>query len=396
MYILKSSHKIYIYAFAVRIITLAIIMMIGEDLSTGLIGSTNLYDDVRYLYTAQLYIKKATSIIDIPVFQHTMDTVEMGYIHDSFTSMWDWMVCILYYILRNEILIKIVNIVFAVVSVKCIYDICKELYGQKVAKLASSLYAFLPYPVIFSCFLYKDQFYTMITLLLLKTAIRCAGSMTLKDIFIMALLVLISALTRTGLVVLVAFALILIIYKKGKYKIDIKKVLFVIPICIILSIYIVYLSWDAINTKLVYYVLEFAQDSEVSTIDFFLIKTPYDICKYPLSLFVMLLQPINTSCALNCWMDVAGFLNIVAVPIAVGNVLYFLNVKQKKSYLFWLAHLFFMVTIITSLNITRHQFYLQPYIMMIFAVYCYRMRNRFVLIASSATLCLLFVGLWLR
>lgn len=389
-------NRICVAGLMLRLLMLTVVLIYGENVSTGLLGSTIINDDVRYLEIAETYARSAKFIIDVPVFQNTLDSIETGYFHDAFTSLWDWVVCILYFILRSEILVKIVNILFAVWSVKCIYDICKGEFGLKVAKLASSLYAFLPYPILFSCFLYKDQFYTLITLLLIRQALKCAGHIKLKDVILMALLVLASMLTRTGLVVLVVLGLFIILYKKGKYKIKFYSLFIALPLLLIIGGYIVSLSWEPIQRKLLTYVYEFSLDSEKDTIDFFIIKSPAQIWKYPFSLMFLLFQPLSLSAIkITCWMDVARYLNIAAVPVALGNILYLGAFKMKKTYLYWLTQLFYLLTIITSLGIVRHQFYLQPFMMMIFAVYFYRTKNKFLLIASSSLICLFLVIRWL-
>ena len=390
-----SIKNICILGFALRLLMLAIVLFFSEDVSTGLLGSTNLNDDVRYLEIAEAYAKSANFIIDVPVFQSTLDSIETGYYHEAFTSLWDWVVCILYYILRSEALVKIVNILFAVITVKCIYDICLEEFGKKTARLASSLYSFLPYPIIFSCFLYKDQFYTMITLMIIRAALRCAGHIKIKNILWLTLLLTASMLTRSGLVVLVVLAVFIIIYKKGQYKIKSSTVLIVVPIVLLITGYVLSLSWESIQRKLMAYVYEFTLDSEKDTINFFLIKKPSQIWKYPFSLCFLLFQPLKLSLNVTCWMDIAGFLNIVSIPIAIGNILYLFAFKIKKDYLYWVFQLFYFVTIITSLGIVRHQYYLQPFMMIIFSVFFYQTKKKYVLTASSLILSVCLLTYWI-
>lgn len=385
--------QICIIGLALRLIMLAVVLVSGDSISTGLLGSTTINDDVRYLEIAETYAHSARSIIDVPSFVNTLDSIEVGYYHDAFVDLWYWIISILYYILRNESLVRITNVMFAVISIKCIYDICKSEFGVKIAKLASSLYAFLPYPIVFSCFLYKDQFYTLITLLLIRQALKCAGHIKLKDVIIMVLLVVASMLTRTGLVVLVLGALLIIIYKKGGYKVNLSTLLFFFPLAIAVLALVISLSWEPIQRKLLSYVYEFTLDSEKNTIDFFIIKSPQHIWKYPLSLSFLLFQPLRLSITnITCWMDIASILNIVSIPIAIGNILYLGDFKLKKSYLYWLAQSFYLLTIITSLGIVRHQYYLQPFMMMIYAVYYYKSKNKVILMTSSM---LLIVGVML-
>ena len=391
-----SLKSICIYGGILRILMLIAVAFFSEDLSSGLLGSTLLNDDLRYLETAEMYSKSANFIIDVSKFKFTLDTIESGYSHDAFTSLWDWIVCILYYILRNEYLVKIVNILFAVVSVKCIYDICIIAFDKNVAKLASLLYAVLPYPIIFSCFLYKDQFYTMITLLLFRVALKSAGHIRFKDIVWLSLLGIASMLTRTGLVVLVIGAVIMIIFKQGRYKFKSSTLFFAIPLAVFVLGYVISFSTGSIERKMLRYVYEYEmyEKGSSSIIDYFVIKSPFQVYKYPLSLFFLLLQPLNLSLRFNCWMDLAGILNIVSVPLVIGNMFYLLNYKIKKSYLFWLFHAFYFVTIVTSLGIVRHQYYLQPFMMIIFALYLYNVRNRSFFYMSSIIMCLVFIASW--
>lgn len=390
-----SIKNICILGFALRLLMLAIVLFFSEDVSTGLLGSTNLNDDVRYLEIAEAYAKYANFIIDVPAFRSALDLIETGYNHEGFIDLWYWIVCVLYFVLRSEILVKIVNIVFAVVSIKCIYNICNKVYDRKVAKMASALYAFFPYPIIFSCFLYKDQFYTMVTLLLFSAALKCAGNVKIKDVLWMSFLVIVSMMTRSGLVLLVVGAVFVIIYKKGNYKIKKSTVLIALPIVILIVGLIAYASWESIQRKLLAYVYEFSLDSKKNTIDFFIIKTPSQIWKYPLSLCFLLFQPLKLSLGVHCWMDIAGFLNIVSIPIAIGNILYLFSIKQKKSYLFWIFHAFFLVTIVTSLGIVRHQYYLQPFMMIIFASYYYSIRKKNLMWLTSVMLGVFLIGYWM-
>ena len=103
-------------AFLIRFVALIIIVATGDYISTGLLGSTVVNDDVRYMETGELYLQNAHNVFDVKAHKITMDTVEPGYIHESFTSLWDWAVCIMYYILGNGFLVRVVNLLFAVVS----------------------------------------------------------------------------------------------------------------------------------------------------------------------------------------------------------------------------------------------------------------------------------------
>ena len=61
-----SLKSICIYGGILRILMLIAVAFFSEDLSSGLLGSTLLNDDLRYLETAEMYSKSANFIIDTP------------------------------------------------------------------------------------------------------------------------------------------------------------------------------------------------------------------------------------------------------------------------------------------------------------------------------------------
>lgn len=387
--------RICIWGFLLRILFLLIVLLFSNNLSTGLLGSEYTQDDVRYLAGAEIYAQTASSIIDTQAIENAFDRVEPSAIHSNGMELWYWIISISMFILKNEIFVRILNILFAIISIKCIYDICSSLYDTKVAKLASLLYAVLPYPVIFSCFLYKDQFYTMLTLLLFRKAINCAGHITLKDVLFMIVGLILSQLTRSGVVVLIIIALVIIIYKRGNYKVNKLALIGGLVISVTVLWYVVMLNMEDITKKMYVYVLENAEAGGDSTIGMFEIKTPGQLYRYPFAYLFALVQPLSLSLqGLKNWMQLAGLLNIVALPIAIANFFYLININYKKDYFFGIAQMLFFVTILASLGIVRHQYYLQPFIMIFFACFYYKSKNHNLLKLSSIVSCLGLVIVW--
>ena len=160
--------KICASAFVVRIIALACVILFSPQLSTGFSGSTSIQDDVRIIEGAEIYAKISKSVIDISALENAYDQVELAY-HNAATMDFDyWLFSIGLYLLGNVTLLRLLNIIFAVASVFYLYEIANDLYGRRVAEVSSLLYALLPYPVFFSCFLYKDQLYTLVFMLIIK------------------------------------------------------------------------------------------------------------------------------------------------------------------------------------------------------------------------------------
>lgn len=386
--------KICVWGFISRLIMLALVMLFSHEISTGLLGSEYTQDDVRYLAGAEIYSKTANSFIDSSAIEYAFDTVEPTGTHSNGMELWYWIVCLSMYLFGHDIFLRLLNILFAIVSIKCIYDICCSLYDKRIAKLAALLYAVLPYPVIFSCFLYKDQFYTMLTLLLLKKAFECAGKIKIQDVVYLVVGLILSQLTRSGVVVLIFLVIVIIIYKYGNYKVNKHAVIAAFVFFAACLGYIVMLEMENIMIKVYAYILS---DSEAagSTLGMFEIKTPGQLYRYPFAYLFALVQPLSLVFSVKCWMDLAALFNIVGLPIAIANFFYLINFKLKKDYFFWISQLLFFVTIIVSLGIIRHQYFLQPFIMIYGAVYIYRAKNLSIWRISSVASMIILMLIWM-
>lgn len=390
-----SIKYICAWAFVLRIITLIIVMCFQQQISTGLLGSTLDQDDVRYLAGAEIYTQIADNIFDEYAIEKAFDEVEPWAGHTEGTEAWYWLVCVFYYIFRDEVFLRLINILFAVFTVKCIFDVCSHYYGPKAGVIASLLYAIMPYPVFFSCFLYKDQLYTLVTLLLIRKSIHCANKIQIKDILYLTLGIGLSMWMRSGLVVLIISIIFVIIYKEGNYKISFIKLLCgILIICIVVG-YFIFLSWESILVKVYAYILEYSKEED-GIINYFIIKTPFQLYKYPFALLFLLVQPLNYEFLAKSWMGIAGILNIVGIPIALGNLFYFLNYKLEKKYFYWIIQCLYLLTIVTSLGIVRHHYYLQAFSMIFFAAYIANTRNRHLLSMFSCVSILGILLLWTR
>lgn len=390
-----NINKICIWGIVLRLFMLFTVTVFSKYVTTGLLGSDYTQDDVRYLAGAEIYASTASGLLDYYAIEKAFDTVEPSGVHSEGLELWYWMISITMFLFRTEIVARIINILFAIVSIKCIYDICCSLYDKRIAKLAAILYAVLPYPVIFSCFLYKDQFYTMLTLLLFRKAIECAGHITVKDIIYMIVGLILSQLTRSGVVILIFISMTLIIYNRGNYKIHKISMIVVFVIFAFVSWYIIMQNIEHISKKVYAYILESSVSDGNTTIAMFEIKSPGQLYRYPFAYLFALVQPLSISIGLKTWSQLAGILNILALPIAIANFFYLMNFKIKKDYFFLVAHILYFVTILASLGIVRHQFFLQPFMMIYGALYVYKSKNLMFWKLSSLAAVLIVFSVWI-
>ena len=383
--------KICFIALFVRLIALAIVMNFSKDLTTGFLSSELINDDVRYLAGAENYVKFAKSLIDVKALSDSYLDVGDWSVTGYEFKLWYWIVSVTMYIFHNEVAPKILNILFAVASVICIYDICKKLYGKQVASIASMLYALLPYPVFFSCFLYKDQFYTLLVLLLFRIIVIKQANLKLKDFIIIASILTISNFIRSGLSILIA-GLLSIIYIKYSNKKRLKVYSIFIIVLLFVGTYILWTySFESIEKKYDAYVVRGSSGGE-GLMSYVVIKKPIDLYRYPLALLFAMLLPGNTSGTITSWLGLVGCLNYVIPPIAIGNIIYLLYWKFKKDVFFWCIQVLYLITIVTSLGIFRHQYYLQPYMMIFFSLFFtkLRFRQKSIYLAFSVTIVFLY------
>jgi len=385
--------KICIGAFAIRIIALIIVVSFSNNLTTGFLSSDVINDDVRYQLGAELYAKQAKHIIDSnaigDAFLRTGDySVASGY---PFV-LWYWIVSIVMYVFHSHVIVRMMNVLFAVFSVKCIYDIAKQLYGNKVAKYASSLYAFLPYPVFFSCFLYKDQFYTLLVLLIFRVVLLKGARMELRDFGIVASLIVISTFIRSGLSVIIAFVVIYVYFKSKRFSISNFNTILIIFAIIIGTYFLFQYNLDSIDRKYEGYVLNYHDRDRGSGVSSFIaIKEIGHFYRYPLAYIFVMLLPIHTSSSIASWGSVVGLLNFVIVPVGLGNLLYLLFWNVRKNSFFWGVQILYFITIMTSMGIFRHSYYLQPYMMIFFAAFYLRLKTKEQRMYNYISLFLMFI-----
>lgn len=369
---MNNISKICKGALVVRLIMLAMILLLADYLPLGFLSGDIINDDVRYIAGAEIYSQIAHGLIDVNALGNAyLGVNDINIAYGSEFKLWYWMISIFMYLFKSHVVVRVLNIQFAVLCVRVIYDITKKVYGENVGLLASTLYAFMPYPVVFSCFLYKDQFYTLIILLMFREVIQYGKNIKISNVVKLTILVFVSLFLRSGYTVFIGLLLVVIYYTYNKQKISRSQLFFFLVLMVTGLAFVAYYSYDSIERKITFYVLE-SELPTSGTISFVTIKTYSDLYRYPLALLFAFLLPVNTSGAISSWADLTGLANVVAMPLALGILIYLFNWKCKKDILFWCIQSLYLVTIITSIGIFRHQYYLQPFMMIMFACfYCY-------------------------
>lgn len=367
-------------AFAARVLALIIIINFSHLFTTGYLRSTFQSDDLRYQEGAVIYSQTAKSIIDIQAYLNAFRQVGDDTGYSDVIELWYWMVCVLMYLFSHVAIVKLINILFAVACVSLIYKICRLVFPDtpQVAPMASMMYAVFPYPVIFSCFLYKDQFLTLILLAIIYLAYKSDSLFSPFKFIQLLLLLIVFNMLRSGLFpVIFVCAIWMNMTRQGrKLSLNYKTILLLL-FTMIISVILYKQNADIIMHKLEAYVKNRAADTDLqgSMIQYFLINNPLDLWKLPFAYMFTLFSPLHKGGKLTSWDSLTGLLNVINIVVVIGNFVY-LFLKRKGNVQFWLAiMLLFTIMLIISMGVSRHFYFLVPFSFIFFADYCIRYRS---------------------
>ncbi|MBF0580414.1 glycosyltransferase family 39 protein, partial [Erysipelotrichaceae bacterium RD49] len=185
---LKSSNQMQIFlrALLIRLVMLAIILIVDNGMEKAFMGATTYFDDYRYELGGEAYAVTAKSLVDIDAFVKAYasvgDWVGYHFLENPLEAspLWYWIVSILFYITRSYISVRIFNVIISSIAVVYVYKFADLVYGKRIAVKATTLLTFMPYPVVFSCFGYKDSLIMLVTFYLLYCAVKYRKSHSLK------------------------------------------------------------------------------------------------------------------------------------------------------------------------------------------------------------------------
>lgn len=370
----SNINRICIRGFVIRLIALAITLLFSNQLTTGFMRSNYDSDDLRYADGGLYYGQHANSLIDVESFVDAFLSVGDYTGQASDIALWYWLVCILSYIFKSTVIVKIVNILFGVACIKIIYELCRIVYpgNEKIAELAAKLYAYMPYPVFFSCFLYKDQFLCLIFLLIFYLVYKSKNLFNFRDLALLTILLVLFTLTRSGMLPILIACVGYIEYNKADNKYNKTFYTFISIIVTFVAGYYLYLyNMDVINHKLDAYVANRAGGSTYNGtfIQHVMVNNIWDIWKIPFAFLFTILQPLYIGGKIENWNELTGFFNIAFIPVVIGNGLY-IFCKEKNNKIFWIVMMvIFSIMIFVSLGVFRHFYYLMPLPMIFYADY---------------------------
>ena len=334
--------KIFFRALLIRLLTLLLIFSFSGSFEEGFIESSTYYDDYRYEQGAFEYAEKANSLIDISAFTAAYATVGdwVGYhfIENPLDSspLWYWIVCIVTYIFRIKWIIRILNVILASLAIVFVGEFANMLCSKKATNMAIFLLTFLPYPVIFSCFAYKDQLIMLCTFYLLYVAMQYRLYARINKIqtiiFVIAAIILL--FTRGGLTAVVLALCAYIAFIKS-FRLKIRKKQIILLILVVAGLVaVISRSFDTILFKMQYYFTRHKETLGGTTIRFITINGLGDIYKLPFTYIFSIIMPIHLFGNIKSWYSIVANCNVIMTPIAVGATLYIVKRNMPFSLAF--------------------------------------------------------------
>ena len=322
-------------AILIRLLVLAVIAFSGEW-EISFIGE-GIADDWKYEQGAVLYEQNADDLFDVNTFTQIYLSLDekdgTGYYLSkpiSHATLWYLITCFLVWIFKTKYAIRLFNIFLVAFSMKYIYNFAEKIWGESVAKTSIKLYAYLPYPVIFCCFGFKEELVLYCTFFLLSNAVdirknKKKNTFDYIKMFFVAILML-GIRSGISLVLIGLCFAIMVLNKPLKGKQDsFKRFCFILMIIIVSVFAIVYLG----NT-IVYKASIYMGESwfEMSNSSGLMIRGLGDIWKLPLSYLFSILMPIDIFAKPTSWMTLVDNFNICLIPISVGALMYMLFIKK--------------------------------------------------------------------
>lgn len=365
----RYEKKVFLINIIIRIIVLIIVIMLSSYMEKGFIASHRDVDDWRYEAGGEYYSQNANSLFDVETFIEAFGRLKdsTGYgmklsnLFTKSTPFWYWTVCIVMYITKTYWAVRVLNILIAGFSSIYIYRFSKKIYGEKVGRLSAMLFSILPYPVIFSCFSYKDHLVLLCTFYLLYISTKCRYNtkINISEKFIFVLLTIILMLTRSGLsIILLGLCICIAFLKKIKFKSFFSlKGLFLLLLILgslfffrepIIHKFNHYLSWN-MNTQ-----------EAGNTISIVTITKIRELYKLPFTYIFSIIVPIAIGDIHNSWFSFVANTNIIMLPIAIGSLMFIFFKRKKDMLLFLMLIGYYSISIVMSTGIFRHYYSVLP------------------------------------
>ena len=375
--------------FVLRLVMLCIIIY-------ALDGIWDLYyieDDKKYEELAAVYRANAHNFVDLELFED----LTIGYA----ATFWPFVMCVTAKLFNTIYVGRFINVILSTLCIVNTYNLCYEVSGnKKTALTAARLFAFLPFPIVVSCFPIKDIFIMMGALYAFYIFVRvqCGKTVSMPQFALLAILLICIRMSRGAVTeLLLIYFLIYYLQKLFKAKKYLGGVLLLVAAVAVLFVFRNALL-DSFSTKLDTYG-NYGTEEAVG-LNAIRVTGITDIYKLPLAYAFAMLQPMKLELFsmgddVRPWRMVMSYGNMTMYPVAMGAWLYMF--VKKHNLFFWLSSfVMFSAVIILSLGVSRHYLFLLPIHIINYSLYMedthvnFKNRRTLIILGTFALIVLVF------
>lgn len=351
-------------------------------------------DDKKYEDLAAVYRANARSWFDIELF----DTLTKGYA----ARFWPFVMCMTTKVTGYLYVGRVINVLLSALCIAVTYMLAYEVSeNEKTALTAARLFAFLPFPIIVSCFPIKDIFIMLGTMYAFYVFVRVQQGRRKVSIgqYVLLVAFLICIRLARGAVTELLLLYFVIYYLQKLYK---AKRYFAALLLVIVSLVAFVAFRDAIMASFSGKLETYGQygAEEATGLNAIRVTGVLDLYKLPLAYAFAMLQPMKMELLtlgddVRQWRTVMGYSNMTMYPVVIGAWLYMFS--KKHNLFFWLSgFVMFSAVIMLSLGVSRHYLFLLPMHMINYSLYMedthanFKNRRTLLILGTFALLVLVF------
>ncbi|MBQ3202084.1 MAG: hypothetical protein IJB36_00400 [Clostridia bacterium] len=375
--------------FALRLVMLFVIIY-------ALDGVWDLYyleDDKAFEELAGKYLYNSHGMLDFEL----MEELTRGWA----SPFWAYVLCVSTGLTKTIYAARYINVILSTICIAVVYCLCYEIsQNKKTALLAARLFAYLPVPILISCFPFKDVLITLGVMYAFYIFICVQKDKKVSAIqFLLCALLLVCVYFTRGAVTELMLIFLLIYYLQKLFR----KKRYLAALLLLMGAVAIFVAFRStilspFETKVDTY--ENYGADEASGLNAIRITGITDIYKLPLTYAFAMLQPMKLellAIADNTrpWRTVMTYANITMYPVVVGAWLYMFC--KKHNLFFWLSSfIMFSSVIVLSLGVSRHYLFLLPIHMINFSLYMedthinFKNRKTLVIVGTFALFVLVF------
>lgn len=323
-------------------------------------------DDKKYEELAAVYKANAHGLVDMELFEK----LTIGYAAD----FWPFVTCVGAKLFNTIYIGRFFNVILSTFCIGITYNLCYEISdNQKTALTAARLFAFLPFPILVSCFPIKDIFIMMGTMYAFYIFVRVQRGRKVSLLrYILLSVLLICIFLSRGAVTELLLMFFLVYYLQRLYKA--KKILAAVLLFVVaLAVFVAFRSTIMASFEVKWDTFGNYEAAEAAGLNAIRVTGITDIYKLPLAYAFAMLQPMKLELLslgndVRPWRTVMSYSNMTMYPVAVGAWLYMFT--KKHNLFFWLSSfVMFSAILMLSLGVSRHYLFLLPVHMVNYALY---------------------------